>query len=159
MKRCMWWYNIHVWWRWHFCLGTGVPRHSAGTYRSQCACTSNRSRELYYSYYIFLWLVTELFRTIDVGSTSKGSNIYIYVQVATALLVAGSTLTFPFTSTSLYSSVVQSAANLRLVPINAHVTWWNAVQLIKFKQAMVAQTKTKHYYSPHNLAKRASFIT
>jgi len=36
---------------------------------------------------------------------------FIYYQVATALLVAGSTLTFwipPFASTSSYSSVVQS---------------------------------------------------
>jgi len=54
--------------------------------------------------------------------------------VATALLVAGSTLTFwipwqtSFASTSSYSSarlhVDFYAANLRLVPINAHVTWW-----------------------------------
>ena len=53
------------------------------------------------------------------------------LQVATALLVAGPTLTFlipwqtPFASTSSYSSVVQSTS-LRLVPINAHViveTW------------------------------------
>ena len=63
--------------------------------------------------------------------------------MATALLVAGSIPTFwipQFVSTSSYSSVVQalgcshncsSEANLRLVPINAHVTWWHAVQLIE----------------------------
>jgi len=43
-----------------FCLGTGVPRRSAGgvhsylrgTYRLQYACASNGSRELHHSYYI-----------------------------------------------------------------------------------------------------------
>jgi len=49
-------------------------------------------------------------------------------QVATALLVAGPTLTFwipwqtRFAFTYSYSSVVQSTR--LLVPINAHVTWW-----------------------------------
>ena len=62
--------------------------------------------------------------------------LFLLLQVATALLVAGSTLTFwipwqtPFASTSSYSSVVPPA-NLWLVPINAHVTWWYAVQLIE----------------------------
>jgi len=70
---------------------------------------------------------------------------YVRLQVATVLLVAGYTLTFwilwqtSFASTSSYSSVVQSArllvelyaTNLWLVPINAHVTWWHAVQLIE----------------------------
>jgi len=28
----------------------------------------------------------------------------------------------------------------------------HAVQLIKFEQALVAKTKTKHYYSVHNIA-------
>jgi len=34
-----------------------------------------------------------------------------------------------------------------------------AVQLIKFEQAMAAKTKTKHYYSAHNVATRVSFDT
>ena len=51
---------------WCYCLGTGVPRYSAGgihssyvhvcvrgTYRSQCACTSNGSRELHHSSHIY----------------------------------------------------------------------------------------------------------
>jgi len=33
------------------------------------------------------------------------------------------------------------------------------VQLIKFKRAMAAKTKTKYYYSSHNLAARVSFDT
>ena len=56
---------------WYFCLGTGVPRHSAGgvgtfvrsyvvrgTYRLQCACASNGSRELhhYSSEHVFIAL-------------------------------------------------------------------------------------------------------
>jgi len=55
-----------------FCLGTGVPRHSAGgvgtfvrtyvrgTYRLQCACASNGSREQYHSYYIIVAVNTYL---------------------------------------------------------------------------------------------------
>jgi len=35
----------------------------------------------------------------------------------------------------------------------------HAVQLIKFEQAMVAETKTKHYYSAHNIATRVRFGT
>jgi len=33
----------------------------------------------------------------------------------------------------------------------------HAVQLIKFERAMVAKTKTKRYYSTHNVATRDSF--
>jgi len=53
-----------------FCLGIQVPRHSAGgvgssylrtyvhgTYRLQCPCTSNGSRELSHSYlYLYTWV-------------------------------------------------------------------------------------------------------
>ena len=49
------------------------------------------------------------------------------------------------------------AANLRLVPINVHDE--HAVQLMKFERAMAAKTKTKHYYSAHNIATRVSFGT
>jgi len=36
----------------------------------------------------------------------------------------------------------------------------HAVQLIvKFERAMAAKTKTKHYYSAHNVATRVSFDT
>ena len=68
--------------------------------------------------------------------------------MATALLVVGSTLTFwipwqtSFASTSSYSSVVQrarllvylQAANLRFVPINAHVTWWHVAESWRLKR-------------------------
>jgi len=50
-----------------FCLGAGVPRHSAGgvgmflhmyvrggTYGSQCTCVNNGSGELHQSYYIYI---------------------------------------------------------------------------------------------------------
>jgi len=88
--------------------------------------------------------------------------------VATTLLVAGNTLTFwilwqtSFSSTSSYSSLAQSArllvelcaAHLWLVPINAHVTWWTRCSI---DRAMAAKTKTKRYYSAHNVATRVSF--
>jgi len=88
--------------------------------------------------------------------------------VATTLLVAGYTLTFwilwqtSFASTSSYSSVVQSArllvklyaANLWLVPINAHVTWRPCCSI---DQVMAAKTKTKRYYSTYNITTRVSF--
>ena len=48
----------------------------------------------------------------DLSSPGKGQRYYVVVQVATALLVAVSTLTFwipPFASTSSYSSIFQSA--------------------------------------------------
>ena len=84
-------------------------------------------------------------------------------QVATALLVAGSTLTLwrpKFVCTSSYSSVVQSArllvSNLRLIPINAHVTWCPRCSI---DRAMAVQTKTEHYYSAHNVSTRLSFDT
>jgi len=35
----------------------------------------------------------------------------------------------------------------------------HAVQLIKFEQAMASKTKTKRYYSAHNIATRVSFGT
>jgi len=35
----------------------------------------------------------------------------------------------------------------------------HAVQLIKFERAMAAKTKTKHYYSAHNIATGVSFGT
>jgi len=34
-----------------------------------------------------------------------------------------------------------------------------SIQLIKFERAMAAKTKTKHYYSAHNIATRVSFGT
>jgi len=91
-------------------------------------------------------------------------------QVATALPVAGSTLTFwipwqtSFASTSSYSSIVQSArllvqlyaANSWLVLINAHVTWWPRCWI---EWVMAAKTKTIHYYIAHNVATRVSFGT
>ena len=79
--------------------------------------------------------------------------------MATALLVAGSTLTFriPFASTSSYPSVVQKACsyNFRrltystLVPIYAHVTWWHAVQLIELWRPKRRQTLLQRSQSCH----------
>ena len=77
--------------------------------------------------------------------------------MATALLVAGSTLTFwipwqtPFSSTRLYSNVVQSArlivwlwaANLRLVPINAHVTWRPRCSIVQVRASHGSQNENK----------------
>ena len=80
-------------------------------------------------------------------------NLCIY-QVATALLVAGSTLTFwipPFTSTSSYSSVFKALGcsyNCRRLTDGwfqlTHVTWWPRCLI---DRAMAAKTKTKRYYS------------
>jgi len=84
--------------------------------------------------------------------------------VATALQVAGSTLTFwipwqtPFASTSSYSSLYNCR---RLTYGSFQLTHMSrddhAVQLIKFEWSQAAKTKTKHYYSTHNLATRVSF--
>jgi len=85
------------------------------------------------------------------------------IQVATALLVAGSTLTFwipPFASTSSYSSVkvLGCSCNCRRLAygslVNAHVTWWPRCSI---DWAMAAKTTTKRYYSAHNVATRVSF--
>jgi len=64
--------------------------------------------------------------------------------VATALLVAGSTLTFwipPFASTSCTQASFKTlgcSCNCRL-PINARITWWPRRSI---DRAMAAKTKT-----------------
>ena len=96
---------------------------------------------------------------------------YVVLQVATALLVEGSTLNFwiplqtSFASTISYSSVVQSARlgcsyNCMRLTCGSfqlmHVTWWPHCWI---DRAMAAKTKTKRYYSAHNVATRVSFDT
>jgi len=79
-------------------------------------------------------------------------------QVATALLVAGFTRTFwipRFASTNSYSSVVrQSASNCRRLTYGSfRLTHMSRDDTIE-PYAMAARTKTKHYYSAHNVATR-----
>ena len=103
---------------------------------------------------------------------------FCIIQEANALLVAGSTLAFWIHWQTPFCSW---AANLRLVQINAHVTWWPccsidassngsiqlthmshddpAVQLINWSGSMAADRKTKQYYSTHLFATRVSFGT
>jgi len=88
--------------------------------------------------------------------------------VATALLVAGSTLTFwihwqtPPAGTQASFKALGCSYNCRQLTYGSfqltHMSRDHyAVQLIKFEPAMAAKTKTKHYYSAHNIATRVSF--
>ena len=71
-----------------FCLGVGVPRHSAGgvamfvhtyicggTYGSQCACANNGSGELYQSYYIYIYTSENVFTALG---NDYGFHEYTY---------------------------------------------------------------------------------
>ena len=95
----------------------------------------------------------------------------ILVQVATAHLVAGSTLTFwilwqtPFASASSYSSIVQSSrllvqlqeANLHLVPINAHVMWWSRHSIDQVRASHGSQNEDKELLQPSQRYHKGEF--
>ena len=86
--------------------------------------------------------------------------------MAIALLVVGSTLTFwipPFASTSSYLSVVNAlgcSCNCRRLAYGAfqltHMSRDDHTPRCSIDQAMAAKTKTKRYYSAHNIATRVN---
>jgi len=96
------------------------------------------------------------------------------LQVATALLVAGSTLTFPippFASTSSsqasfkargcsYNCRGLTDGSFQLTHMARDDTLFNICNSIdRAYIAMAAKTKTKRYYSAHNVATKVSFDT
>ena len=127
------WGKLTKWWT----VG-GSPTCSGSKKNGESGdARENSTAMIYVSQYLILLLLLLL-----------SLLLLLLLQVATALLVAGSTLTIwisLFASTSSYSSVVQSArllayaVNLRLVPINAHATWCPCCSI---DRAMAAKTKT-----------------
>jgi len=93
--------------------------------------------------------------------------------VATTLLVAGSTLTVwilwrlhlhPPARTQASFKVLGCPYNCKRLTDGSfqlmHMSHDDhAVQLLKFKRAMAAKEKTKHYYSTHKVATRVCFGT
>jgi len=98
--------------------------------------------------------------------------IILGLQVATALLVAGPTLTFwiPGWTVCIYQLVLKWCSkaigclyNCRWLADGlfqlTHVIWWPCCSIDQVWASHAAKTKMKHYYSAHNIATRVSFGT